>query len=99
MSRTDSPVFVDVDDTLIRTVGTKRIPIPHVVAKVRELAATGTELFAWSSGGAEYAREVASDLDIDTCFSSFLPKPKVMIDDQSPNDWRYLSVLHPNELA
>ena len=99
MSEFDSPVFVDVDDTLIRTVGAKRIPIPHVVAKVRELASTGIELFAWSSGGANYAREVACELEIDTCFSGFLPKPKVMIDDQSPHDWRYLKVLHPNEIS
>lgn len=34
-------VFVDVDDTLIRSVGSKRIPMPSVVSKVRALHASG----------------------------------------------------------
>lgn len=29
-------VFVDVDDTLVRSVGTKRIPMTAVIARVRE---------------------------------------------------------------
>lgn len=92
-------VFVDVDDTLIRSVGTKRIPMPNVVAHVRHLASIGSLLFCWSSGGADYARDVARELDIEECFSQFLPKPNVMIDDQAPSDWRYLAILHPTELS
>ena len=98
MSDSNSTVFVDIDDTLIRTVGTKRIPIPHVVKKVRELADSGSKLYAWSSGGADYAREVTSELGIRSCFVGFLPKPKLMIDDQPPSEWRYLRVAHPNEI-
>lgn len=50
-------IFVDVDDTLVRTFGHKRIPMPAVIDTVRRLAATGqAELYCWSSGGAEYAR-------------------------------------------
>lgn len=94
-----SVVFVDVDDTLIRTVGTKRIPLVHVVEKVRELAADGAALTCWSSGGAAYAEEVARELGIENCFQAFLAKPKLMIDDQAPAEWRYLKVLHPNEIA
>jgi hypothetical protein len=45
-------VFVDVDDTLVRSVGTKRIPIPAVIAWVRRQAATDAVLYCWSSGGA-----------------------------------------------
>ena len=30
-------VFVDVDDTLIRTVSSKRIPIPATITKIAEL--------------------------------------------------------------
>jgi len=30
-------VFVDVDDTLVRSVGTKRIPMPAVIAEVKRL--------------------------------------------------------------
>ena len=32
-------VYVDVDETLIRSAGSKRIPIPNVVAHVKQLAA------------------------------------------------------------
>ncbi|HEX2531156.1 MAG TPA: hypothetical protein VHK70_06750 [Burkholderiaceae bacterium] len=46
-------VFVDVDDTLVRSVGTKRIPIPAAIAVVKELHRNGVQLFLWSSGGAE----------------------------------------------
>jgi hypothetical protein len=37
-------VYVDVDDTLIRTAGSKRIPIGSVIEHVRALAAAGAEL-------------------------------------------------------
>jgi phosphoglycolate phosphatase-like HAD superfamily hydrolase len=62
-------VFVDVDDTLIRSVGTKRIPMPGVVAAVRQLKANGASLYLWSSGGADYARSSADELGITDCFS------------------------------
>jgi hypothetical protein len=98
MNKSESVIYVDIDDTLIRTVGAKRIPMPHVVKRVQELAAASNVLYAWSSGGEGYAREVTVELGIDSCFTAFLPKPKIMIDDQSPADWRYLKVMHPNEL-
>ena len=31
-------VYVDVDDTLVRSVGTKSVPIPGVVEQVKKLA-------------------------------------------------------------
>lgn len=34
-------VFVDVDDTLVRSTGAARIPMPEVIAAVRRLHATG----------------------------------------------------------
>jgi phosphoserine phosphatase len=55
-------VFVDVDDTLMRSVGGKRIPIPGVIAKVRQLKAGGACLYLWSSGGEAYARASAAEL-------------------------------------
>ncbi|MEM6483630.1 MAG: hydrolase [Pseudomonadota bacterium] len=91
--------YVDVDDTLIRTAGTKRIPIPNVVQYVREQVEAGVSLYCWSSGGAEYAKEVAEELGIAQLFVTFLPKPSVMIDDQRPDEWRYLRVVHPNEVG
>lgn len=43
--------FVDIDDTLIRSFGSKRIPMVDMVAHVRALKEAGATLFAWSSGG------------------------------------------------
>jgi hypothetical protein len=34
-------VYIDVDDTLVRWVSTKRIPIPRVIDRVRSLHAEG----------------------------------------------------------
>ena len=88
-------VYVDVDDTLVRTVGTKRIPMTGAVDHVRSLHADGAQLFCWSSGGGEYARAVAEDLGIAACFVAFLPKPHVLLDDQPVGDWRRLVTVHP----
>ena len=68
-------IFIDVDDTLVPSVGTKRIPMPSVVAHVRRLHASGATLFLWSSGGADYCRITATELGLADCFSGFLPKP------------------------
>jgi hypothetical protein len=88
-------VYVDVDDTLVRTVGTKWIPITGMVRHVRDLSANGVVLYAWSSGGADYAREAARELGIEHCFQAFLPKPNVIIDDQAPAEWRRLIHVYP----
>ena len=92
-------IYVDVDDTLVRTVGSKRIPMPTVVARVKGLAVEGARLYAWSSGGADYARESAKELGILECFEMFLPKPQVVIDDQAPSEWRRLIHLYPTDAA
>lgn len=81
-------VYVDVDDTLVRWAGTKRIPIPRVIERVRALHAEGALLYLWSTGGAAYAQSVAVDLKIGECFVGFLPKPTLIIDDQAVQDWR-----------
>ncbi len=92
-------VFVDVDDTLVRSVGTKRIPMTAVVARVRELHAAGVALYLWSSGGAEYARASAAELGIAQCFVAFLPKPDVYLDDQAVHEWRYCQHVLPGNAA
>jgi len=89
-------VYIDVDETLIRNYGTKRIPIPNVVQHVKKLNEQGAILYCWSSGGADYARESARELGIEDCFVIFLPKPQIIIDDVKLADWRYLSEIHPN---
>ena len=88
-------VFIDVDDTLVRSAGTKRIPMPAVVNRVRELHRQGDALYLWSSGGADYARSSAIELDIADCFLAFLPKPDVYLDDQTVEDWRYCRHVLP----
>lgn len=88
-------IYVDVDDTLIRTVGTKRIPMPSVVAYVRRMRADGAELYCWSTGGAAYARAAADELGLAGCFKDFLPKPHVIVDDQAVADWRTCAHLLP----
>ncbi|MEL6772197.1 MAG: DUF705 domain-containing protein [Bacteroidota bacterium] len=92
-------VFVDVDDTLVRSAGAARIPMPEVIAAVRRLHATGALLYCWSSGGADYARSSAEEVDLADCFAGFLPKPTVLIDDVDITDWRQLRQVHPNEVG
>lgn len=88
--------YVDVDDTLVRSFGTKRIPITHVVETVRRLHRQGWTLYCWSQVGQEYAESSAKELGIHECFQGFLTKPNVLLDDVSPSTW--CRVLHPNEL-
>ncbi len=70
--------------------------IKHVV----DLKGDGVELFCWSSLGAEYARTTAEELHIAHCFSGFLPKPHLEIDDQVISDWPYsaISILRKQRL-
>ncbi|QDU27657.1 hypothetical protein ETAA8_27460 [Anatilimnocola aggregata] len=88
-------VYVDVDDTLIRTAGSKRIPVSGVAQHVIALARQGAILYCWSSGGADYSREVATELGIESCFAGFLPKPNVILDDQQVEKWRRTMQIHP----
>ena len=88
-------IYVDVDDTLIRSSGTKRIPMPAMVDQVRSLYQRGASLICWSAGGGEYARRSAMETGLDHCFSHFLSKPNLMIDDQIPARWPMCEVIHP----
>ena len=90
-------VYVDVDDTLVRSAGTKRIPIPPSIAKVRALHTSGATMYLWSAGGADYARATAMELGIADCFAAFLPKPTVIIDDQHITEWRNLRHFFPTD--
>lgn len=92
-------VYIDVDDTLIRSVGTKRIPMVAMVEHVRRLKADGAELYLWSAGGAEYCKETAAELGITDCFVAFLPKPRIMIDDQEVREWVFCTTYHPASCA
>lgn len=81
-------VYVDVDDTLVRWAGSKSIPRTSVIEKVKTLAREGNTLYLWSTGGADYARKIAGELGIEELFTSFLPKPELILDDQAVEDWR-----------
>ena len=88
-------IYVDVDDTFVRSYGSKRIPIPAVIQHIRDLKRQGAHLYCWSSGGAEYAQASAEEFALDDCFVAFLPKPQVLLDDQKVSEWRGLLQVHP----
>jgi len=92
-------VFIDVDDTLVRSAGAKRIPIPGVIARVRQLKQEGAILFLWSSGGAEYCQSSAAEFGIADCFAGFLPKPNLYIDDQPVHEWKSCKHLYPSQVG
>jgi cation transport ATPase len=92
-------IYVDVDDTLVRSFGTKRMPMASVVSSIQALHQDGVVMYLWSSGGGEYARESAVELGIENCFVAFLPKPDVYIDDQSFDEWRYCRHVLPGNAA
>lgn len=67
------------------------------IRHVRDLLAHRAELYCWSSGGAEYARRSAAEVGLEDCFTAFLPKPDVLLDDQAISEWRRLLHVHPAE--
>ena len=89
-------VYVDVDDTLVRSFGSKQIAMTATQEYVRRLKQAGATLYCWSSGGAEYARRAADQAGLADCFVAYLPKPQVLLDDVLVQDWELLQ-LHPNE--
>lgn len=92
-------IFIDVDDTFVRSAGTKRVPMLAVIQHIQDLKEQGAVLYCWSSGGADYARHSAEEFNIADCFVDFLPKPNALLDDQILNEWRYLKCVHPSECA
>jgi hypothetical protein len=48
--------------------------------------------------GAEYARKIATQLGIESCFVAVVPKPQVLIDDREPAEWKTMKVVHPSAL-
>jgi hypothetical protein len=88
-------IYVDVDDTFVRTAGDKRVPIPAVIKHIRYLKDNNVQLFCWSSGGADYARLSAEEFGLSDCFLAFLPKPNAILDHQHLGEWRSVSYIHP----
>lgn len=92
-------IYVDVDDTFVRSASHARIPMPEVIAGIRRLHADGAVLYCWSSGGADYARRSAEEFGVAACFVAFLPKPDVMLDDVEVGRWRRLRHVHPSAVS
>ncbi len=90
-------IYFDVDDTLVRSVSTKRIPMPFAISSVRALKQSGARLFLWSTAGAEYARASAQELGLADCFDGFLPKPDAIVDDQPISEWRDFRQFLPGQ--
>ena len=71
-------IYVDVDDTLVRSYGSRQIPITGVIERLRRLCAEdGVVAYCWSSGGAEYARGVAERLGIMSLFVAFFAQAEL----------------------
>ena len=87
-------IYVDVDDTFVRSASTKRVPMPATLRHIRALYEQGATLYCWSSGGADYARQSAREFGIEACFEAFLPKPNALLDDQSLSQWRGFKTIH-----
>ena len=70
-----------------------------VIEHIRRLKEDGAALYLWSAGGAEYCRLTATELGIADCFVAFLPKPRIMIDDQEVKEWVFCTTFHPSTCA
>jgi hypothetical protein len=92
-------IYIDVDDTLVRTFGTKQIPMTSCVDYVRRMYAAGHQLYCWSRGGAEYSLGVAISLGIADCFLAFLPKPDVVLDDRGAELLDHCEFILPSNEA
>lgn len=71
-------VFVDVDLTLVDASG--RL-LSGADEALRHLKARGCHLFLWSTGGADYCRNVARRYGLTDLFEGFVAKPDILIDD------------------
>jgi len=90
-------IYVDVEGTLLNSIGNKSVPIEPVINHVRELYEHGATLYCWSSAGADYARQAAIKVNLEECFTAFLPKPNVAIDDVNIEDWHRFIQIHPTK--
>lgn len=71
-------VFVDVDLTL---VDLNKQLLPGAKESLERLKASGCHLFLWSTGGAEYCRNIAAAYGLTDLFEGFTAKPDIIIDD------------------
>lgn len=89
-------IYIDVDDTLIRTFGSRTLPIVHMIDLVKQLKDASAELYCWSAAGRDHAIDVAREYGIYDCFVAFMTKPELMIDDRTLTQL-HIQEMHPNE--
>jgi hypothetical protein len=93
-------IYVDVDDTLIHNGGSRDgEAIPEVLEHVCELHRQGAILYCWSTGGEDHARSTAQKLGVEQCFTGFLHKPQVFIDDEKAEQWPHFVHVSPEKLG
>jgi hypothetical protein len=92
-------IYVDVDDTLMhKDEQGNEHPDQKVTEHVCELHREGAILYCWSTGGEDHARSCAQKLGIEQCFTGYLHKPQIFIDDQLAAEWPHFIHIAPDKL-
>jgi hypothetical protein len=92
-------IYVDVDNTLIKKdEDDEDQPIPKVVEHICDLHRQGAILYCWSTGGEDHARAAAQKLGIEMCFTGYLHKPQIFIDDERTEEWPHFVHVSPKKL-
>jgi hypothetical protein len=89
-----SIIYIDVDDTLIRTFGTKQIPIPRSADYFRRMHMSYTDGVELEQTILETLRQ--SSVSISDLSASFLPKPDIVLDDRLEILLEHCEFIHPN---
>jgi phosphoglycolate phosphatase-like HAD superfamily hydrolase len=71
-------IFIDVDLTLVDEKGILKDGAREALLILKN---KGCHLFLWSTGGAEYARQVATLYHLVDFFEGYAAKPDIIIDD------------------
>ena len=76
-------MFIDVDLTLVDAQGNLR---QGVEKALNELWAYGYQIYIWSHGGAQRARDIIKQYGLGYCIVDCLSKPDIIIDDSPPEE-------------
>lgn len=73
MNHPDKVWLFDIDGTLIGSIRSDQLR-PGAVELLRILQSSSTTIVAWSAGGADYAKRMLAQCEIDHFFSAFYAK-------------------------
>lgn len=96
MSKRTLVIYVDVDDTLIRTLGTKRVPIPTAISHVRALHTQGAVLYLSAVAVNNMLGECARYGYRGMLRRILAKTSNSKFDDQQVSEWRYCRTVHPS---